>query len=136
MPLTRETPLTGLPGVGPSRAKKLEKLGLHTLGDTLEHLPQRYEDRRACCAIADAPEDRPCCISAVVAAQPRVSFVRRGLSLVKVRAVDGTGTVFITFFNQDYIREVMCTGQTYVFYGTVERQVNLFSKTNPVFERE
>ena len=136
MPLTRETPLTGLPGVGPARAKKLEKLGLHTLGDTLEHLPQRYEDRRACCAIADAPEDRPCCISAVVAAQPRVSFVRRGLSLVKVRAVDGTGTVFITFFNQDYIREVMCTGQTYVFYGTVERQGNLFSMTNPVFERE
>ena len=33
MPLTRETPLTGLPGVGPARAKKLEKLGLHTLGE-------------------------------------------------------------------------------------------------------
>ena len=36
MPLTRETPLTDLPGVGPQRAKKLEKLGLRTLGDTLD----------------------------------------------------------------------------------------------------
>ena len=136
MPLTRDTPLTDLPGVGPQRAKKLEKLGLRTLGDTLDHLPQRYEDRRECCDLQDAPEDRPCCVSAMVAAQPKVSYIRRGLSLVKVRAVDGTGTLNITFFNQDYIREVMCVGQTYVFYGTVERQGNLFSMANPVFERE
>ena len=46
MPLTRDTPLTGLPGVGPARGKKLEKLGLRALGDVLDHLPQRYEDRR------------------------------------------------------------------------------------------
>ncbi len=136
MPLTRETPLTDLPGVGPARGKKLEKLGLHTLGDTLDHLPQRYEDRRECHAVADAPEDRPCCVAAMVAAPPRVSFVRRGLTLVKVRAVDDTGTLNITFFNQDYIREVMCTGQTYVFYGTVERQGQTAAMTNPVFERE
>ena len=136
MPLTRDTPLTDLPGVGPQRAKKLEKLGLRTLGDTLDHLPQRYEDRRACRALADAPVDQPCCVTAMVAAQPRVSYIRRGLSLVKVRAVDDTGALNITFFNQDYIREVLHAGESYVFYGVVERQGNLFSMTNPVFERE
>ena len=136
MPLTRDTPLTDLPGVGPARGKKLEKLGLRTLGDALEHLPQRYEDRRECCALRDAPRDRPCCVSAMVAETPRVSYIRRGLSLVKVKAVDGTGTVYITFFNQDYIREAVRRGESYIFYGTVERQGNLFSMTNPVFERE
>lgn len=136
MPLTRETPLTDLPGVGPARGKKLEKLGLRTLGDTLNHLPQRYVDRRECCALQNAPQDRPCCVSALVAETPRISYVRRGLSLVKVKAVDGTGTVYITFFNQDYIREVMRAGESYVFYGVVERQGNLFAMTNPVFERE
>ncbi len=136
MALTRDTPLTDLPGVGPQRAKKLEKLGLRTLGDTLGHLPQRYEDRRECCALGDAPQDRPCCVSVMVAETPRVSYVRRGLSLVKVKAVDGTGTVHITFFNQDYIREVLRRGESYVFYGTVERQGNLCAMTNPAFERE
>ena len=136
MPLSRETALTDLPGVGPARGKKLEKLGLRTLGDALEHLPQRYEDRRECCALRDAPRDRPCCVSAMVAETPRVSYVRRGLSLVKVKAVDGTGTVYITFFNQDYIREAVRRGESYIFYGTVERQGNLFLMTNPVFERE
>ena len=120
--LTRETPLTDLPGVGPARGKKLEKLGLRTLGDTLDHLPQRYEDRRECHALRDAPQDRPCCVSAMVAETPRVSFVRRGLTLVKVKAVDDTDTVHITFFNQDYIREVMGRGDSFIFYGLVERQ--------------
>ena len=101
MPLTRGTPLMELPGVGPQRAKKLEKLGLRTLGDVLDHLPQRYEDRRERCGLRDAPADRPCCVTAMVAETPRISFVRRGLSLVKVKAVDGAGTVHITFFNQD-----------------------------------
>ena len=136
MALTRETPLTELPGVGPARAKKLEKLGLHTLGDTLEHLPQRYEDRREVCTLRDAPADRPCCVPLLIAETPRVSYVRRGLTLVKVRAVDGTGAAHITFFNQDYIREVLRPGESYVFYGTVERQGSLYAMTNPAFERE
>ena len=136
MPLTRETLLTDLPGVGPARGKKLEKLGLRTLGDTLDHLPQRYEDRRECHPLQDTPEDRPCCISALVAETPRISYVRRGLSLVKVKAADETGIVNITFFNQDYIREVMRTGESYVFYCMVERQGNQFAMTNPIFERE
>lgn len=136
MPLTRSTPLTELPGVGPARAKKLEKLGLRTLGDALEHLPQRYEDRREVCTLRDAPADRPCCVPLLIAETPRVSYVRRGLTLVKVRAVDGTGAAHITFFNQDYIREVLRPGESYVFYGTVERQGNLYAMTNPAFERE
>ncbi len=136
MALTRSTPLTELPGVGPARAKKLEKPGLHTLGDALEHLPQRYEDRREVCTLRDAPADRPCCVPLLIAETPRVSYVRRGLTLVKVRAVDGTGAAHITFFNQDYIREVLRPGESYVFYGTVERQGSLYAMTNPAFERE
>ena len=136
MPLTRDTPLTGLPGVGPARGKKLEKLGLRTVGDLLAHLPQRYEDRRERHALRDAPEGRPCCVPAMVAETPRVSYIRRGLSLVKVKAVDAADTVYITFFNQDYIREALRPGESYVFYGTVERQGNLYAMTNPAFERE
>ena len=72
----------------------------------------------------------------MVAETPRISFVRRGLTLVKVKAVDGAGTAQITFFNQDYIREVLHPGEDYIFYGTVERRGNQFFMTNPVFERE
>ena len=136
MELSRDTSLTDLPGVGPARGKKLEKLGLSTMGDLLDHLPQRYEDRRGSCSLQDAPSDQPCCVSVLIAETPRISYVRRGLSLVKVKAVDDTGTVNVTFFNQDYIREVLHRGDSYVFYGVVERQGGSYAMTNPVFERE
>ena len=136
MPLTRDTPLIDLPGVGPARGKKLEKLGLRTMGDLLDHLPQRYEDRRESCALRDAPADRPCCVTAMVAETPRLSRIRKGLELVKARAVDHTGSVNLTFFNQSYIKDALRPGESYVFYGTVERQGRGFAMTNPVFERE
>ncbi|MBQ9165415.1 MAG: hypothetical protein IJX71_00565, partial [Oscillospiraceae bacterium] len=35
-----------LPGIGPARAKRLEKLGLMTARDLLLWFPRNYEDRR------------------------------------------------------------------------------------------
>lgn len=136
MALTRQTPLTQLPGVGPARGKRLEKLGLDTMGDLLNHLPVRYEDRRECFDLRDAPEGRPCCVSAMVAAPPQISRVRKGLELVKVKAVDHVGTLHLTFFNQAYLKDALRPGETYVFYGIVGRQGRIRTMTNPVFERE
>jgi ATP-dependent DNA helicase RecG len=45
-PLTLDTPLQYLRGVGPARAKALAKLGLGAVGDLLWHLPRAHEDRR------------------------------------------------------------------------------------------
>src|SRR5262249_57568179 len=39
------TPLQFVKGVGPHRAKLLERKGLVTVGDALFHLPMRHEDR-------------------------------------------------------------------------------------------
>ena len=36
-----------LPGVGPAVKKKLQRLGLETIGDLLTHRPFRYEEPRA-----------------------------------------------------------------------------------------
>ena len=132
----RFTPLTDLPGIGPARGKKLAGLGLTRLGDLLEYYPARYEDRRRVCAVMDAPADGPCCVAAMVAETPALSRVRRGLDLVKVRAVDATGTLYLTFFNQSYLKNALRPGETYIFYGKVEAMGRRRSMTNPVFERE
>lgn len=136
MALSRAAPLTELPGIGPAKAKALARLGLNRVGDLLGHFPQRYEDRRQCYAIAKAPLDQPCCVSAMVAETPRLSRVRKGLELVKVKAVDHTGVLNLTFFNQSYIKNALQPGTSYVFYGRVEQQGRARSMVNPVFERE
>ena len=136
MALDRQTPLTDLPGIGPARAKKLMKLGLNRLGDLLGHYPLRYEDRRALYTIHSAPAEEPCCVAAMVAEIPTLSRIRKGMELVKVRAVDATGTLYLTFFNQSYLKNTLKPGENYVFFGKVEVMGRRRSMTNPVFEKE
>ena len=37
--------ITNLKGVGDAMASRLQRLGIHTIDDLLEHFPLRYEDR-------------------------------------------------------------------------------------------
>ena len=41
-----------LPGIGPARARSLEKLGLATVEDLLRYFPRDYEDRRRFSTVA------------------------------------------------------------------------------------
>ncbi len=136
MAYNQHTPLTELPGIGPTRARALARLGLERLGDLPGHYPMRYEDRRTIHAIMDAPTDTPCCVFAMVAETPILSRIRKGLELVKVKVVDGTGVLHLTFFNQPYLKNALCSGESYVFFGKVEVMGRRRSMTNPVFERE
>lgn len=123
-------------GVGEQRAKALARLGVHTLGDLLNYFPRAYEDRTAVRPIAELAMDETACVRAMVATEPRLTRVRRGLDLVKLRIVDESGSADVTFFNQSYVRDQLVPGESYVFYGKAGG--NLLHKTfiNPVFERE
>ena len=46
------SPVTALKGVGPARARQLEKLGIFTLYDLIAFFPRGYEDRTKRVAIA------------------------------------------------------------------------------------
>ena len=45
-----------LKNVGEQRAKKLNRLGIQTIGDLLEHYPRDYKDRSRMVTIADLSE--------------------------------------------------------------------------------
>ena len=135
MHLTLNTDLQALPGVGPARARARARLGLSCVGDLLAHYPRDYEDRRRTAAIAAAPADTPVCLTVMVAEPPRLSRIRRGLELVKVRLVDDTGSLTATFFNQAYLKDALRTGETYVCFGRAEGQGARRQMTNPVLER-
>ncbi|MCI8687537.1 MAG: ATP-dependent DNA helicase RecG [Lawsonibacter sp.] len=135
MAVTRDTPLTDFPGVGEARAKKLEKLGLTSAGDLLAWYPRDYEDRRKVYAVAEAPLEGRVCVAAMAAEHPRLSRIRKGLELVQVKAVDHTGAVHLTFFNQSYVERAIRAGEEYIFYGAVEVQGRRRTMVNPIFER-
>ncbi len=132
--ITFDTPLSAFPGVGPARQRALAKLGLNKAGDLLNFYPRRYEDRTQIYTVAKAPVDVAVCVEAMIAAPPKLSRIRKGLDLVKTRAVDDTGAVELTFFNQPYLQNALKQGESYVFYGKVDLLGGRRQMTNPVFE--
>ena len=135
MPLELNTALVELPGVGQARGRALARLGLETAGDLLAYYPRSYEDRRQFAAIASAPADLPVCLEVMAAEEPRLSYIRKGLELVKVRLVDDTGSLTATFFNQTYMKNALRRGESYIVYGKVEGPPGRRQMTNPVCER-
>ena len=134
MEIRLDTPVSDFPGIGPARAQKLAKLGIATAGDLLRYFPRDYEDRRSRSSIVRAPEGEPVCIQAMVAETPRLSRIRRGLDLVKVKAVDHSGMLHITYFNQAYLKDALRPGEEYIFFGKVEAAGRSRQMTNPVTE--
>ena len=123
-------------GIGEKKAQALGKLGVFSLYDLLSYFPVRYEDRTRFCPIAAAPEGEGVCIRALVADTPRLIRVRRGMELVKFRAVDESGTVDITYFNQNYVKDNLSRGDSVCFFGKVERSGGRCSMVNPAYEKE
>ena len=123
-------------GIGEKRAQALNKLGVFSLFDLISFFPRRYEDRSLIKPIALVQNGEAVCISAVVAEEPRLSRIRRGLDLVRFRAYDDSAEVSITYFNQSYVKNQFHRGRVYRFYGKMELKGSRHSLTNPVFEEE
>ena len=123
-------------GVGESRAKALEKLGVRTLRDLIAYFPRRYEDRSVIHPIAELPVDETACCRAMIAAEPVSRRITGGRTVVKVRAVDESGVLDVTFFNQPYRQQSLHTGESYIFCGKVEGNLLRRQMTNPLLEPE
>ncbi len=120
--------------IGKKRASVLNKLGIFTLYDLISYFPRAYEDRRSFRDIADLAQDSMCCIRACVISVPQVTFIRRGMELLRFRVADDTGSLYITFFNQSYLKNSIKSGKTYCFYGKVSKNSSRLEMLNPQFE--
>ena len=123
-------------GIGEQRAKSLEKLRIFTLRDLISYFPRDYEDRRTFRKIRDLEPGETACVAAMAAASPTLNRVRKGMELVKLRAVDETGALDVTFFNQTYMRDHIRAGEQYTFFGKAEVQGSRRTMVNPLVERE
>jgi ATP-dependent DNA helicase RecG len=103
-----EASVETLPGVGPAVKKKLERLGLATVGDLLLHRPFRYEQPVDELRIAELGGDDEVAIRGEVLS---VSKRRRGrLQMLTARVSDGSATISATWFNQPWLERQLQPG--------------------------
>lgn len=134
MTVTRQSPVTVLPGVGKTRAEYYQKMGIRSLGDLLTHYPRAYENRGNIVLLADTVSDRKSALLLTVATEPKAVRLRNHKSFLKFRAFDESGSCEIVYFNQDYLRTQFPIGSVFRFFGKVERRGNRFSMSAPTAE--
>jgi ATP-dependent DNA helicase RecG len=123
--------LTTLKGVGPSMAKRLEKLSLLSVQDLLFHLPLRYEDRTRVSTIRDCLVGTHTNIIGEITSNQLTNGKRR---MLVVNLNDGTGNVQLCFFSFSASQKnSLSVGQTIRCYGEIKRGPNGFQIVHPEY---
>ncbi|MBL4764645.1 MAG: ATP-dependent DNA helicase RecG [Colwellia sp.] len=123
--------LTTLKGVGPSMAKRLEKLSLLSVQDLLFHLPLRYEDRTRVSTIRDCLVGTHTNLIGEITSNQLTHGKRR---MLVVNLNDGTGNVQLCFFSFSASQKnSLSVGQTIRCYGEIKRGPNGFQIVHPEY---
>ncbi len=127
-------PLTVIQGIGEKMAVKLEKLNLHTIYDLLHYYPRRYNDYSHLIPIRDLkPGDEVTISGAIQTIQKRKSKNKR-VQMVETILGDGTGNIWITWFNQPWLTNRLNIGTQIVASGKVDTYLGRICLNNPEWE--
>lgn len=128
-----EKSLLAIKGIGPNRLKQLNKLGIHTMNDLLNYFPRAYEDRSKLFNIREI--EPPMMVSLVVTVvSVNARRPKPRLSLLEVAVTDGTGTMSLIFFNQDYKKNFYSVGMRLSVYGKAEYAYGRLQMNSPYTE--
>jgi ATP-dependent DNA helicase RecG len=114
-----EAAIETLDGVGPTIARRLQRLGLEHVGELLWQRPRRYEQPVPAKKISELFGDEEATLDVVVRA---VSSRRRGrLKILTARVADETGEIKATWFNQPWLESRLTSGTALRLRGRANR---------------
>lgn len=109
-----------LKGIGEKRAEFFKKLGINTVCALLRYYPRDWRDYSDITPIYNTLPDTVVAVKAKVVTGINTQYVRKNMVLYKFSAMDDSGTLSVTIFNNKYLAEAIKCGKTYVFYGKIE----------------
>lgn len=130
-----DTPLIELNGVGNKHYKSFIGNNLYTIKDLLYYFPRAYQNRGdiKCLNQLEYYNEYHSYVL-TIGTEPKVATVRRGMNLLKFKAFDDTGSVNITYFNQNYLKETFHIGDTFRFWGKVTQEKRTLYLNSPSYE--
>jgi len=124
-----------LAGVGKVVANKLERLGVVTVGDLLEHFPRRYDDFSQITPIRQMKPGLVTFRGSVVTIASRRARGRK-LNITEAIITDGSGTVKAIWFNQPYLLRQYPAGTNVLVAGKLEFRNNDLALQSPAIEAD
>ena len=127
-------PLEELPGIGPAFQKTLSRLDLHSIRDLIHHYPSRYLDYRVHTPIRNLRAKRGVSFTAAIS-EPKRFVSKSGKLIIQAEAVDQTGKIKLTWFNNPYISRIIIPGQSYLIAGKTSFWADKLTIVSPIIER-
>ncbi|MFN2587178.1 MAG: ATP-dependent DNA helicase RecG [Actinomycetota bacterium] len=129
-----------LPVAG-KRAEALAKLGIRSIQDLLQHYPRYHVDRTQLRTIADLRRlaaqghDGEVQVHATVKRIAPPFRTRSGKRMIKGQIADETGSIDVTWFNQEWVARALTPGTVAFFYGKLGLFRGRLQMSAPRFER-
>lgn len=112
-------PIEKLPLVGPTYAKRLEKLGIRTIEDLLSHFPFRYDDFSLISPIFRVQPGEIVTVSAQIT-EIKNEYTKNAKKIQKATLVDASGQIEAIWFNQPFLIKNIKIGEQYQFSGKID----------------
>src|SRR5271154_1434891 len=119
-PLHFDTPVQMIMGVGPQRAELLAQRNIKTLGDLLNYLPFRYENRIRFANIKEVLPGNVYTLRVKVLSGQAVRGMRGRDAIYHLLVQDATGSLPCKFFHGQYLENRLKAGQSLILHGKVE----------------
>ena len=107
-----------LKGVGPKKAQAFKRLGIENIYDLITYYPRRYEDQSEITPMGRLQVGQVANVKGKIVAIAEKN-TRRGLKLFTVMLADDTGTIQLSFFNQEYLKKKLKPQMTLFVHGKI-----------------
>jgi ATP-dependent DNA helicase RecG len=126
-------PVTSLPGIGLRYQTKLNRLGIATIEDLLEHYPVKYIDRTKITLVRDCKSGQDVTLKGLLVCKHSIR-TRSGKTLQTGLFTDKTGHLHVTWFNQPYLKTSLKTPQLVNTSGKVSLYQQRPTLVSPLYE--
>jgi len=132
-PVTLESSITVLAGIGPTKARQFEKLAIKKIEDLIFYAPREYVDYSEVTKTSQLKAGKVT-IQGHIHSSPK-GWYRGRRHMTEVIFEDDFGQVKVVWFNQPYRKRQLQTGREYVVSGELKFYGKGYSIVQPSVER-
>lgn len=114
-----DDPVVKIPSVGQVVKKRLEKLGIKTTEDLVNHFPSRYLDYSLVSSISAVQLGETVTVRGTVI-EIKNQYTRGGKKIQKAKIADKTGQIGIIWFNQPYLTRTILVNSIVSLSGKID----------------
>ncbi len=127
------SPISELPRVGPQMLKKLNKLGIFTVQDLLQHFPRTYDNQTEIRQIAYVVSNEQNTVRVTIHQIKNIRTKSRKV-LTEAKVSDESGALAVVWFNQPFLINQIKPGMEVILSGKIRFAFGKISMQSPSVE--